>query len=112
MYLHRIYEHKATATSPGLITHNEWKIDTFFHDLSTAIAEEMKLALWVGDYESPGRLAQWLKLVMASPVYQTTTLPLVIEFPDGASPHTITYRLDHYPLEGKRVERTPPVSAH
>lgn len=100
MYLHRIYENHPTRTSPGLITHKQWKIDTFFHDLSTAVAEEMKLALWVGDYDTPGQLAQWLKLVMNSPVYTTVTLPLVLEFKDGPSPHTITYRLDHHSLKG------------
>lgn len=95
MYLHRVIEYSATPTSPGIITHKEWKISTFFHDLSTAVAEEMKLALWVADYDVPGQLALWLQSVMDSPVY-TDPLPAPLIITKGG--RKLTYRLDHYPL--------------
>jgi hypothetical protein len=57
----------------------------------------MKLALWLQQYDTPGLLSNWLRLIMNSPVYSTPTLPLIIHL-EG---QTLTYRLDHHGLKGR-----------
>lgn len=96
MYFHRIIDNHATATSPGMLTHKEHHIPTFFTDLTVAIATEIKEALWMSQYEVAAALIEFHRQATKEPLNDTLDNPLVIPLDN----QTITFRLDHNSLKG------------
>lgn len=96
MYLHRIIDNYPTATSPGLLTHKEHPIPTFFTDLSVAIGEEVKEALWMKQYDVAAALVEFHRRANEEPLNHTVANPLVIQ----REGHSIIFRIDHHSLKG------------